>query len=76
MTRLTNCGKCHTCGHKLMRVLDGEEYCRTCRQYRRYESHGWSRYTSGAAEWNSACISASDVRGQVEYRVVGEEARS
>lgn len=36
-----NCNHCHTCGGKMRRVLDGEEWCDTCQTYRRYESHGW-----------------------------------
>ncbi len=40
--RKTHCGKCHTCGTPLRQVLDGEEWCPTCRAYRRYRSHGWS----------------------------------
>jgi uncharacterized Zn finger protein (UPF0148 family) len=38
-----NCGHCHTCGSPLRRVLDGEEWCPRCGQYRRYQSHGWDR---------------------------------
>lgn len=40
----TYCGRCHTCGARLRRVLDGEEWCPTCEQYRRYRSHGWSHW--------------------------------
>lgn len=36
------CGKCHDCDSKLKKVLDGEEWCHKCKQYRRYRSHGWS----------------------------------
>ena len=36
------CQRCHTCGTRLMKVLDGEEWCPTCEQYRRYKSHGWT----------------------------------
>jgi uncharacterized Zn finger protein (UPF0148 family) len=39
---MTHCGKCHTCGLKLVQVLDGEEWCPNCGQYRRYVSHGFS----------------------------------
>lgn len=38
---MSNCGKCHRCGTPLQRVLDGEEWCPKCQQYRRYRSHGW-----------------------------------
>jgi len=38
------CHECHTCGTPLRMVLDGEEYCDTCHQYRRYVSHGWTRH--------------------------------
>ena len=40
MTR--NCGHCHECGTPLRRCLDGEQWCETCRAYRRYRSHGWA----------------------------------
>lgn len=43
MAILANCGRCHTCGGKLLTVLDGEEWCVTCRKYRRYQSHGFGR---------------------------------
>ena len=36
-----SCGKCHDCGTSLRSVLDGEEWCDTCKAYRRYRSHGW-----------------------------------
>lgn len=36
-----NCGRCHECGTTLRVVLDGEEWCDVCRQYRRYNTHGW-----------------------------------
>lgn len=36
-----NCGHCHDCGIGLRNVLDGEEWCARCAQYRRYRSHGW-----------------------------------
>ncbi len=39
---MTHCGNCHTCGTKLSNVLDGEQWCPKCQQYRRYRSHGWT----------------------------------
>ena len=38
---MKNCGRCHVCGTRLRTVLDGEEWCPTCKAYRRYHSHGW-----------------------------------
>jgi hypothetical protein len=38
------CGHCHVCGTKMHLVLDGEEWCPKCRQYRRYRSHGWAAH--------------------------------
>jgi uncharacterized Zn finger protein (UPF0148 family) len=38
---MKNCGKCHTCGTKLQIVLDGEEWCPSCEQYKRYNTHGF-----------------------------------
>jgi hypothetical protein len=38
---MRNCGHCHTCGTKLRIVLDGEEWCAKCGEYRRYATHGW-----------------------------------
>lgn len=48
------CNKCHTCGTPLRIVLDGEEWCPVCGQYRRYNSHGW------AGGENSPCPPADD----------------
>jgi hypothetical protein len=33
-----NCGRCHACGD----ALTSEEWCASCRQFRRYFSHGWN----------------------------------
>ncbi len=44
---MQNCGRCHECGHKLRTVLDGEEWCDHCGQYRRYKSHGWGEWGEG-----------------------------
>jgi hypothetical protein len=41
---MSYCGRCHACGTKLKNVLDGEEWCENCKQYRRYHSHGWGRW--------------------------------
>lgn len=49
---MTHCGYCHTCGCQLKSVLDGEEWCSRCGQYRRYISHGW-----GMTEDPSPCPS-------------------
>lgn len=35
------CGMCHTCGTRMDKVLDGEEWCPFCGTYHRYRSHGW-----------------------------------
>jgi len=40
-----HCGHCHECGAELKKVLDGEEWCPVCNEYKRYRSHGW--YTKG-----------------------------
>lgn len=50
VTTITYCQHCHTCGAELSKVLDGEEWCPNCQQYRRYKSHGWG--SSGEGEWN------------------------
>jgi hypothetical protein len=50
MTKRRHCGRCHTCGSKLRKVLDGEEWCDTCQAYRRYKSHGWGAAGSGERE--------------------------
>jgi len=44
------CGRCHTCGTPLKKVLDGEEWCPTCQAYRRYASHGWNARGDGELE--------------------------
>lgn len=46
------CKHCHTCGAHLKNVLDGEEWCSLCQEYRRYVSHGWS---AGRAIETSPC---------------------
>lgn len=38
----SRCHHCHTCGTPLTHVLDGEDWCQKCRNYRRYRSHGWT----------------------------------
>ena len=38
---MRNCGYCHECGSPLRKVLDGEEWCPECEEYKRYRSHGW-----------------------------------
>lgn len=50
----TNCRHCHTCGTSLVTVLDGEEWCPRCEQYRRYQSRGWTRQPE--KEWSSPCL--------------------
>jgi len=52
INNLKPCGRCHTCGTALTKCLDGEEYCPSCRAYRRYFSHGWS----ASYKELSACI--------------------
>lgn len=42
MNASARCHYCHTCGTALKRVLDGEDWCPKCQQYRRYRSHGWT----------------------------------
>jgi len=42
------CGHCHECGTELKKVLDGEEWCPGCDEYKRYRSHGW--YAKGQNE--------------------------
>jgi len=42
---MRHCGHCHECGTKLHKVLDGEEWCPTCEEYKRYRSHGWTTAT-------------------------------
>lgn len=44
------CKHCHECGTKLRQVLDGEEWCPKCEQYRRYRSHGWTTGQPGACQ--------------------------
>lgn len=38
---MKNCKLCHECGAELREVLDGEEWCDKCKEYKRYASHGW-----------------------------------
>jgi ribosome modulation factor len=46
----TKCGHCHECGCPLVRVLDGEEWCGVCDEYKRYKSHGWGSSGEGDVE--------------------------
>lgn len=55
MAAEANCGYCHSCGMKLQIVLDGEEWCSECQQYRRYRSHGW------ASSENSPCLTTAEI---------------
>jgi len=54
MARRTYCGRCHDCGTRLRRVLDGEEWCDRCETYHRYQSHGWGNSVWGGGELDSA----------------------
>ena len=56
------CGRCHQCGTTLINVLDGEEWCPTCKTYRRYPSHGWAISACTDAEEN-ACPSWDEKGG-------------
>lgn len=47
---MRHCGRCHTCGTPLCKVLDGEEWCLTCETYRRYRSHGWTLAVAESTE--------------------------
>lgn len=53
MSATENCGRCHDCGAPLRVVLDGEEWCPRCRDYRRYRSHGWA--AAAAEHGGEAC---------------------
>jgi hypothetical protein len=55
------CKNCHSCGNELKSVLDGEEWCNFCEQYRRYSSHGW-----GASGIESPCL-PPDVISIMDY---------
>ena len=45
-----SCHHCHACGTPLRMVLDGEQWCGTCEQYRRYVTHGWTRHGASAED--------------------------
>jgi len=37
-------------------ALDGEEWCPSCKRYRRYRSHSWSHYLDGrSADGGDEC---------------------
>jgi hypothetical protein len=57
---MRNCGLCHECRSKLRKVLDGEEWCPECEQYRRYRSHGWGWYGEGSGECPEPMIISPD----------------
>ena len=54
------CGKCHACGSSLRIVLDGEDWCPKCQDYRRYTSHGWGRKDKGLGIEESPCPKEND----------------
>jgi hypothetical protein len=58
-----DCGECHECGTPLVAVLDGEEWCPKCQQYRRYRSHGWI----GAGIDRTPCPEPSDAHLEADY---------
>lgn len=72
-TKITHCGRCHTCGTKLRAVMDGEEWCPKCQTYRRYQTHGW-RWPMYATD-KSPCPQYDDTWSTTEdntvYRVTG-----
>ena len=47
---MTRCRSCHQCGTALRLVLDGEQWCTTCGEYRRYVTHGWTRVGASSAD--------------------------
>ena len=47
---MTQCSRCHQCGTALRLVLDGEQWCTTCGEYRRYVTHGWTRVGASSAD--------------------------
>jgi len=53
-----HCGKCHTCGTELRKVLDGEEWCPKCETYRRYRSHGWAGTEDKECLGGEKCLSS------------------
>jgi hypothetical protein len=60
---MSGCGRCHECGEKLRTVLDGEEWCDRCGEYRRYRAHGWTATSYGCVcpLWDTFLI--APVRG-------------
>ena len=60
---MRNCGRCHECGTPLIKVLDGEEWCPECGEYKRYRSHGWA--------WGNSSPCPSNKEGRYEESGVG-----
>lgn len=48
----SHCGHCHHCGARMLKYLDGEEWCPHCKMYRRYRSHGWGLGVAETREGN------------------------
>ncbi len=75
---MRHCQHCHTCGTRLQRVLDGEEWCPTCGAYRRYKSHGWG--ASGEGEWDCpaqpGAFKSGDLAGSGGAAMTYDESRS
>lgn len=78
---MKDCSNCHTCGTRLIPVLDGEEWCKTCGQYRRYRSHGWSAAVgenspcpAPAAEYTTVSLDSAEGDHAAEYRDIWGES--
>ena len=69
------CGRCHTCGTKLRRVLDGEEWCDTCGAYRRYRSHGWALGACDGTDEGRECPDWAQRDGIINARQHGLDTR-
>lgn len=57
-----DCGQCHTCGTEMRQVLDGEEWCVTCKAYRRYRSHGWALGCPAIHETSRYCPTSEEMK--------------
>jgi hypothetical protein len=69
---MSGCNRCHDCGDVLHTVLDGEEWCDRCREYRRYRSHGW------ASRDRSECLRPDGTwrlnQGQMGFQRQGDDS--
>lgn len=63
---MITCTLCHTCGHEIRIVLDGEEWCPHCQRFQRPLYHGW---TITNATDRKPCLEVLDIDPEYEAMI-------